>query len=209
MARASPDFGAKVTLVPYDLFNQEMRGAALAGGADTKVTRLCPGCCEQIGQIAEGAIGADGKGDGAAADHGNRREVLFKIIGQAGLQHRRISERPVGAQQQRIAIGRRLRDRIGADHAARPGAVFHNDRLAQERRHAFANHARLKIRRSAGRERHDDADGPIREGRAGWARQQGKAGQGKRGAAGDGHGRNPQILRECCPFCAAPGTPCC
>jgi hypothetical protein len=49
----------------------------------------------------------------------------------------------------------------------------------------------------------------IREGRAGRARQQGKAGQGKRGAAGDGHGRNPWHEKECCPFCAAPGTPSC
>jgi hypothetical protein len=36
-----------------------------------------------------------------------------------------------GRQQQRVAVGRRFRDGVGADVAARAGAIFDDDGLAE------------------------------------------------------------------------------
>ena len=44
-------------------------------------SRLGAGRRHHIGHRAKGAISAHGKRHGAAADHGDRREILFRVIG--------------------------------------------------------------------------------------------------------------------------------
>ena len=64
--------------------------------------------------------------------------------------------RAAGSEQQRVAVGRRLRHGGCAEHAARAAAIFDDDRLAelfaQPRRDDAGGH----IDAAAGDERHDD-----------------------------------------------------
>ena len=62
--------------------------------------------------------------------------------------------------QQRVAVGRRLGDGVGADGAGRAaGAVLHDEVLADRLVELLHQDARDAVDRSAGRERHHDGDG--------------------------------------------------
>ena len=47
-----------------------------------------------------------------------------------------------GRKEQRVAVGRGFRHRVGADYATGAGLVFHHDRLAEERRGMLRDYAR-------------------------------------------------------------------
>ena len=92
-------------------------------------------------------------GDGNERGLGVERHLgVEELIGceDAGRRH-----------QQRVAVGRRLRDRVGADIAAGARAVFHDDRLAERLRHLVADRARQHVGEPAGRERRDHADRTV------------------------------------------------
>ena len=63
--------------------------------------------------------------------------------------------------QQRVAVGRSLGDRIGADIAARARAVLDDDRLAERLRHLVADRARQHVGEAAGGERRDQLDRTV------------------------------------------------
>ena len=62
--------------------------------------------------------------------------------------------------QQRIAIRRRLRDRLGADVAARAGAILDDELLAEPLREPLTHQARLDVGRPAGGKADDDTHWP-------------------------------------------------
>ena len=86
----------------------------------------------------------------------NRRKIFFRMKRQLRRETdiRRMADRH---HQQRIAVGRGLRRHFGADDAARAGAVFHDDVLAQLLLQRLGAQARDEIRAAAGSVGHDDA----------------------------------------------------
>ena len=88
----------------------------------------------------------------------DRREVLHRVVRHLRVDADVDRERRDVAEQQRVAVGRRLGDGVGADHAARAGAVVDDDRLAERLGQRLLHDARIEIDRAARRERHDDAD---------------------------------------------------
>jgi hypothetical protein len=89
-------------------------------------------------------------------DH--RGEILRRVVGQLGHVHQdRLGG--VQAHQQGVAVGRRLRDRVGADDTRAAGTVLDHRGMAglAELR---GDHARQDVGHAAGRKRHDDADRP-------------------------------------------------
>ncbi len=67
-----------------------------------------------------------------------------------------------GALDQRVAIGRGPRRRLGADVAAGTGTIFDDDRLAQGAPGALRDHARDQVGGPASGEWHDQVDRPRR-----------------------------------------------
>ena len=84
----------------------------------------------------------------------DRREVAHRVERQLLVQARIDRERR-GDHEQRVAVGRRFRDDLGAVEAARAGTVVDDDRLAervaQALRRRCARRGRSSRRRSAGR----------------------------------------------------------
>jgi hypothetical protein len=70
-----------------------------------------------------------------------------RLVGGVGIRH----------DQQRVAVGRRLRDRVGADDRAGAGAVLHHEGLLELLGKVLRDHARIDVGRAAGAERHDQA----------------------------------------------------
>ncbi|MCY1375134.1 hypothetical protein D9M69_625240 [compost metagenome] len=67
------------------------------------------------------------------------------------------------AHHQRVAVGRRLGDEVGADVPARARAVVDHHRLAPVLAHLHGDQPRRRIGGAARRERHDDADRLVRK----------------------------------------------
>jgi len=67
-------------------------------------------------------------------------------------------QRPVGADQQRVAVGCRARDRFGGDIAAGARAILHHHRLPKRLRKRLGDRARHDVRLPSGREWNDQPD---------------------------------------------------
>jgi hypothetical protein len=61
--------------------------------------------------------------------------------------------RPI-AENDRVAIGRGMRDPAGADAAGRAGYVFDDNGLTKRVLHALGQNTRQRVPRPTGRERH-------------------------------------------------------
>jgi len=87
-------------------------------------------------------------------------EVLHHVVRHAGagLQHMLRDGKGAGREQQRVAIGRRLRDPGVADHPARAGPVVDQHRLAGALRKLLGIGARDGVGVAAGRIGDDDGD---------------------------------------------------
>jgi hypothetical protein len=100
--------------------------------------------------------------DGRERDHRDRHEVLPPFVGGTAGHGRRKQDRPVGAEQESVAVGIGLRDRLAADQPTRAGAILHHKRLAKLRLQLVGDDARRAVHVPAGRIRHDDLHGAIR-----------------------------------------------
>ena len=89
----------------------------------------------------------------AGKRHGT--EVSFRIIGKVREERLVNGERPRRRQPDRVAAGRGLGDRRGADVAAGPGLVLDNETLSEQARHLVGQDARHGVARIPGR-RGDD-----------------------------------------------------
>ena len=136
----------------------------------------------------------------------DRRDVADEIETEIGEQ-RRIDRVRGHDLQQRVAIGRRLGDRVGRDVAAGTRLVLDDELLAQPLRQPLAHQARHDVGRPAGGKADDDA---RRLGRVGLrprelrqGRHSGRArGQMHERAAGKFHGASSAAAassRTCCP----------
>ncbi len=94
---------------------------------------------------------------------GDRREIAQRIVGQRLVDRRRDRERGQ-REQQHVAVGRRSRDDLRADHGASAGTRIDDDRLAEALRKRLREHARERVAGAAGRSRDDDAYGTRRVG---------------------------------------------
>ena len=83
-----------------------------------------------------------------------RREVVPRLRVQA-----HVDGVGVGAEHDRVAVGRGARRLLGADIAARPGAVVDHDLLPEDFREALPDDARDDVAVAAGRVGHDEAHG--------------------------------------------------
>ena len=103
----------------------------------------------------------------------DRDEILQRIVAELRLHERIDGERSVRAGEQRVAVGRGFRRHVGAEAAARAGAVLDHDRLAEHLLHVLAGDARDEVGVAARRERHDQPDRLVGIGGERHARQHG------------------------------------
>ena len=94
----------------------------------------------------------------AARDQRDRREIPDAVVRQLSAHLWRDRERPGITAEQGVAVGRRFRDGFGADHAARAAPVVDDDLLAVGGGQLLPRPSRVRVGRTAGRERNDDAD---------------------------------------------------
>ena len=136
----------------------EMVGRADAGRAVVHRAGLAPGQRHELLHGLGGRFGIDDQDVGIGRRHGDRSEVLHRIVGQRLVDGRINRDRARLAEQQRIAIGLRLGDEIGADDRARAALVLDHDRLAGILRDLLGHDARHRIRPAARRVGDDELD---------------------------------------------------
>jgi len=112
-----------------DHFAGEMRRGADAGGCEVELARisLCIG-----DELRERLYRQRQRRDDhrrRRADDRNRLQSLEEIVRNIRLQGRIGDERGI-RQQHRIAVGRRARDHVGADHAAGARTILRHHRYA-------------------------------------------------------------------------------
>jgi hypothetical protein len=92
----------------------------------------------------------------------DRRQILERIVRHVGKQI--LVERDLGrrSNQQRVAVGRTLGDKLRPDHAARAGLVLDDEILAERLAELDRQYARHQIGAAAGGVGHDDVDRPVR-----------------------------------------------
>ncbi len=93
--------------------------------------------------------------------HRHRDEVLDRVERQLRVERRHAGHR-AGEHQQRVAVGRRFRDQVGAKIAAGAGPVVDDDRLLHQLLHPLADLLGEQADAAARPIRHDDADGVAR-----------------------------------------------
>ena len=81
---------------------------------------------DHVGQRLERGIGAHQQDVGRGRQQRDRREILERVVGNFRIQ-KRIGGMPARHHDQRVAIGRRRRQRLRGDHAARARPVFDDD----------------------------------------------------------------------------------
>ena len=138
-----------------------MRETCHAGRTVIERTGFRSGERNELGQIARRQAGIDDQHVGLAAEHGHGREVLDWIVRQVGVQTRRNRMRARGGEADGVAVRRCLRDRIGADIAARAGAVLDDDLLAEPLPKFLRDDPRNDVRAGARREGHHQTDRPF------------------------------------------------
>jgi len=131
----------------------------------------------------------DGRGD----RHGDRLEVLERIVGDRRIE-RRIDHEVRAVDQERVAVGRRLRGAAGADVAAGAADVLDIELLAHLLGQLRRDHPREQVGRAAGCERNDHAHRSRRVAlrpRDAWGGEPsgGGAGEAQEPAAGERHWR--------------------
>ena len=96
------------------------------------------------------------------AGENQRREVLHGIVGELGIE-RRVDAKREGDDQQRVAIGGRLRDRIGPDQRAAAGTVLDHRGDAPVILEFLRHDAAERVVEAARRVGHHDADRLVGE----------------------------------------------
>ena len=93
------------------------------------------------------------------ADHADRCEILARIVAGILVERGADRQRAGVAQQQRVAVGIALGDRLGADRAAGAGTVVDHDFLAEHVADLVGDGAADDRGAAAGRERNHQRDG--------------------------------------------------
>ena len=172
------------------------RGAQVVGraGAGRRVSDLA-GIGLRVGDELRHGIRRHGRVHhhrvGHVGEQRDRREILHTVerhVGDQRVVHRVHAHR---VEQDGVAVGRRARDRAGADVARAAGAVLDDDRLAHRLVQMQRDDARQDVGRPARRPRHQQRDRAVRIGLREGRRGGEAASDGECGAAGEvGHGRD-------------------
>ena len=116
-----------------------------------------------------GDLGIDDEDDRAFVRQDDRRQILFRIIGQVGIETAADGYRPRRRHSYDISIRGRLRDKVGAEISIRAGAVVDKDLLIELSAELVGNPAGGDVGAAAGRIRNDQPDRAVwivlREGR--------------------------------------------
>ena len=115
------------------------------------------GLFDQVGNRADRRFRIDHDDIRHRADEPDRCEVLAFIAGVLG-EAERDGQRRIGAEQDRVAVRRALRDRAGADRAAGAAAVVDHDRLLERVAQLVGDGAGDDAGAAARRERNDQRD---------------------------------------------------
>src|SRR5262249_44375277 len=102
--------------------------------------------------------------------YGNENKVATTVVRQLLLERRIDCERGV-EEAERVAVGGRLRDELGADDTAGTAAIVDDYLLPEELGQARCDQPGEKIRAATGHERHDHAY------RSGWIIRRGACGR--------------------------------
>jgi hypothetical protein len=94
---------------------------------------------------------------GDVRDERDRREVGDRVEGHARVQELVHRVRAHRAEEERIAVGRRARGRLGPDVAGGAGAILDEHRLAPLLSHLLRDHAPEDVGGAARRPRYDHA----------------------------------------------------
>ncbi len=140
----------------------EMIGGADAGGAVVHRFRLAPGQSHEVSQRFDRQLGIDHQDVRVGGGHGDRREIPDGIVMQVLVDGRIDGDRAGLAEQERVAVGFRLRHHLGAEDRACAAAVLDHDRLADRFPDALGDDARHRIRAAARRIGNDELDRPRR-----------------------------------------------
>ena len=90
-------------------------------------------------------------------DAGDRIEIFHRIVERLRLEQRLVDVRLRAAEEQRVAVGLRARDRRGADRRPAAADVLDDDR-AEQRLHLLGPRPADRVERAARRERNDQPD---------------------------------------------------
>ena len=141
------------------IFHGEVSGAADRGRAVAHlVGALGLAVVDELLERLGGEAGMDGQHVGHLADQRHRRKARDAVVGH-GLVEILVGDGGADrAQQQRVAVGRRLGHQLGADIAAGTGLVVDDHLLAPRLGEVLRHDAAQQVGRSGRRERHHHAD---------------------------------------------------
>ncbi len=159
------DAGALLDRLPHDV-------AGAVAGPIGQLARLGLGERHQFGHRRCLDVEIDGDEGRKIPDARDRREVLDRIVGHALVERDRRMRR-VGGEQQRVAVGMRVRDRVCCDHPVGTRLVLDHEGMPERLLQILRDQARRRVGLAARRERRHDRHGArrIRFGPRGRSRQ--------------------------------------
>jgi hypothetical protein len=135
----------------------EMWAGARSAGAEEVLAGIGLHQSDQLRHRVRRKSELGDKDVGHRPQHADRRKILLGIERQLGVERRRDGVAGDAVEADRVAVGCRLGDDVGADIAARTALVLDNELLAGELAQFLADDARQHVRGGAGREQVDVA----------------------------------------------------
>jgi hypothetical protein len=147
--------------LPQQLAGEVMRRAD-SGGAILQLARIGFGIGDQLRHRIDGQIDVDRETDDVRARVGDRREVFDRIERRVFVEKDVAGHDRVGADHQRVTVGRCARDVPGGDIAAHTRPVVDDDGLAPGGVEPLGHGAREQIAGRTRRIADHDRDRPRR-----------------------------------------------
>ena len=144
---------------------RDLRGgddARRVAGAVVELARIGAGVLDQLRQVLrrQRRMGEDEERE--APDQRDRREVRERVVRRVLAQGRHRRNRAVGAEEDRVAVGRRLDHGFPRDRAVGARPVVDDDRLAELLRQRRRKDAAYGVGQAAGGKLQDQADRLVR-----------------------------------------------
>ena len=137
-----------------------VRAGADAGRAELHLALVRLDVGDELLEIVHRQVLAGDQDAGRFRDQSDRLEIGRGIVERLLVEALVVGVGTGIADQERVAVRRRLGDALAAGHAGRRADVFHDDRLAEQFAHALCLDARADVDPAAGRKRHHQGHGP-------------------------------------------------
>ena len=134
IACPAPRYGTSCSVYPgarLKEFEHEIGNGADAGNRYRDAAWLSSRERDHLGGGRGGKASACCKNYGVARDRGHGGEITLRVVGQIAAQTRIDRDSASSGEEQRVTVGRGLRDVIGPDRAVRAGLVLDDDALAE------------------------------------------------------------------------------